>query len=123
MHLSSAQLLLPSYLRSFSVLEEHDIEHLIQSVTEIKILKKGESYVREGDVAKDAAFVFTGILRCFYISEEGDDFTYCITFPNKFISAYSSFISGLPTDENTQAIIQVELPVFDKERTYTPGFG
>lgn len=116
MHLSSSKLLLASYLRSYSFLEEHDIEDLSQLVTEIKSLQKGEFYICEGDVAKDAAFVVTGILRSFYSSDEGKDFTYCITFPNQFTSAYSSFISGLPTEENIQAITQVELLIIEKEK-------
>lgn len=57
----------------------------------MKTLDKGGFYVRENEVAKDAAFVVAGILRSYYTSEQGRDFTYCITFPNQFTTAYSSF--------------------------------
>lgn len=116
MQMSSAQEALISYPRSFPFLTEDDIEDFIRLVAEIKMLQKGEFYIREGDVAKDAAFVISGILRSFYTSDKGNDFTYCITFPNQFTTAYSSFISGLPTDENIQAITNVELLVFAKEK-------
>jgi CRP-like cAMP-binding protein len=116
MHLSPAQIALTNYLKSFSLLSDHDIEAFIQLSTEVKILSKGDFYSREGDTSNNAAFVVSGILRSFYTSDDGNDFTYCITFPNNFTTAYSSFITGLPTEENIQAITPVEIFVFEKNK-------
>jgi CRP-like cAMP-binding protein len=55
------------------------------------------------------------LFRNFILSEEGVDTTYCLSFPNKFITAYSSYISGKPTVENIQAITDAEILVISKE--------
>ncbi|WP_236848489.1 Crp/Fnr family transcriptional regulator [Chryseobacterium glaciei] len=60
------------------------------------------------------AFVLTGIFRSYYISDKGEEITYCITFPNNLVTAYSSFITGQGTAENIQAITSVELLIFPK---------
>jgi CRP-like cAMP-binding protein len=116
MHLSPALSALKTYLQSYSYLTEYDIELFVQLSPELKRLSKDEFYIREGDVGKNAAFLVSGILRSFYTSDAGDQFTYCITFPNNFTSAYSSFITGLSTEENIQAITKVELLVFEKDK-------
>lgn len=116
MHLSPAQSALKSHLESYLLLSDHDIEQFIQLSTEIKNLDKGDFYSREGEVCNNAAFVVSGIFRSFYTSDKGDDFTYCITFPGNFTTAYSSFITGLPTEENIQAITPVKMIVFEKNK-------
>jgi CRP-like cAMP-binding protein len=116
MHLSPALSALKTYLQIYSYLTEYDIELFVQLSPELKRLSKDEFYIREGDVGKNAAFLVSGILRSFYTSDAGDQFTYCITFPNNFTSAYSSFITGLSTEENIQAITKVELLVFEKDK-------
>lgn len=116
MHLSPTQSVLKSYLQSYFFLSDHDIEAFIQLSAEIKNLNKGDFYIREGEISNDAAFLVSGILRSFYTSDGGDDFTYCITFPGNFTTAYSSFITGLPTEENIQAITPVEIIVFEKNK-------
>lgn len=116
MGLQSARSALCNYLKSYSFLSENDIQQFISLASGVKQIHKGEFYIREGELSKNAAFVVSGILRSFYTSDDGDEFTYCITFPGNFSSAYSSFISGSPTEENIQAITKVELLVFEKEK-------
>jgi CRP-like cAMP-binding protein len=116
MQLSPQHLELKTSLRLISFLSDSDIEQFILLSPKIKYLKKGEFYIREGETANSAVFVVSGILRSFYTSDKGDEFTYCITFPKTFTSAYSSFISGLPTEENVQAITEAELIVIEKEK-------
>jgi CRP-like cAMP-binding protein len=42
--------------------------------------------------------------------------TYCITFPDNFMTAYSSFLTNKPTRENIQAITETELLIISKEK-------
>ena len=116
MNHSLAEVSLMEYLRSFSFLSENDIENFIGLSSDIVQLQKGEYYIREGEISKNAAFLVSGILRSFYTSDVGDEFTYCITFPNNLASAYSSFINGKSTEENIQAITPVTMLVFEKEK-------
>lgn len=67
-------------------------------------LQKDEYLVREGAPCTEIAFIESGIFRSFYTDEQGGEFTYCFRFPDDFIAAYSSFISGNPSVEYIQAI-------------------
>lgn len=97
-----------TYLESFNILTHADIEAL-ENLVSIKTLKKGEYYITEGKIAKDVSFVNSGVLRSFYYNSKGEDTTYCFTFSNAFVTAYSSFLTQTKTEENIQALTDVEL--------------
>ncbi|WP_194778334.1 Crp/Fnr family transcriptional regulator [Pararhodonellum marinum] len=102
------------YLKSFNLLTDKEIEDFVQSSSQ-RVLNKGEYFIREGEVCNEVAFVKSGTLRSYYISEKGEEITYCIIFPNNLMAAYSSFISGKITEENMQALTYTELSVIPKK--------
>lgn len=106
---------LKNLLQSFHILTEDEIDDFIQS-TDVRHLQKSEYYIKEGETCKSVTFVVSGILRSYYSTDKGDDMTYCITFPNNFMTAYSSFLTNQPTQENIQAITATELLVIPKEK-------
>lgn len=101
------------FLKSFGILTNADI-HDFQHLGIIKHLQKGDFFISEGKSCKEAAFIKSGILRSFFTPESGEEITYCITFPNTLMTAYSSFITSLPTLENIQAMAPCELLVIQK---------
>ena len=103
-----------SYFKSFNILTDDEIEDFIE-LSATRNLKKADYFIREGETCKDVAFVLAGTLRSYYVTEKGEEITYCITFPNNLITAYSSFITGQSTPENIQAISAVELMVVRKD--------
>ncbi|MFA9212604.1 MAG: Crp/Fnr family transcriptional regulator [Candidatus Methylacidiphilales bacterium] len=103
------------YLESFHLLTETDIDNFIQLVS-FKTFKKYDYFIKEGETCDEVAFVLSGSLRSFYISDKADDITYCITFPNNLMTAYSSFLTGQPTQENIQAITPTELLIIPKSK-------
>jgi CRP-like cAMP-binding protein len=105
--------MIKNYLKSFNILADNEIEDLIRLSTR-KDLSKMDYFIREGDVCKEVAFILSGTFRSFYISDKGEEITYCITFPNNFMTGYSSFITGQSTHENIQAITNVELLIIQK---------
>lgn len=105
--------MIKNYLKAFNILAEDEIENLIQ-LTKKRSLKKLDYFIREGEICKEVAFVLTGSFRSFYVSSKGQEITYCITFPNNLMTAYSSFITGQTTAENIQAITAVELLIIPK---------
>lgn len=107
--------MIKNYLKSFNVLTDDEIENFIHLSTK-RDLNKADYFIREGETCKDVAFVLSGIFRSFYISDKGSEITYCITFPNNLMTAYSSFITGQSTDENIQAITSVELLIIPKNK-------
>lgn len=104
-----------AYLQSFNILTEEDIDS-VQDLVVPKRMKKGEFFITAGQTCKQAAFIVSGLFRSFYYSSEEEEVTYCFTFEHSFLSAYSSFITQLPTDENIQALSDVELWLISKEQ-------
>lgn len=105
---------LRKYLEMVGHLSEEDIQSLLAFVRFQK-LKKGEFFIREGQVSLEVGFLVSGLIRSYYTTNSGEEITYCFRFPNDMIAAYSSFITGNKTDENLQAISEVELLVFSKQ--------
>jgi CRP-like cAMP-binding protein len=97
-----------NYLKSFNVLSNDEIDFFKDKVT-YKKLGKGDFFIQEGKTCKEVAFVITGLFRSFYYSTSEEEVTYCFTFSNSFVSAYSSFLSQTKTAENIQALTDVEL--------------
>ncbi len=103
-----------AFLKSFNLLTEDEID-TFQSMAEVCNLERGEYFIREGNICNTVAYIKSGILRSFYTTPEGEEMTYCISFQNSFMTAYSSYISGLPTVENIQAITPVKLLLLQKK--------
>lgn len=102
-----------AFLKSFDILTNVEIDDFIELLT-YKNLKKSEYFIKEGETCKQVAFVLSGSLRSYYISDKEEEITYCITFPNSLMTAYSSFLTAQPTQENIQAITNTELLIIPK---------
>ena len=102
------------YLETFNVLNKDEINSLLELVC-FRKLKKGDFFIREGEVNREVGFLLSGLIRSYSTSCSGVEITYCFRFPNEMIAAYSSFITGNKTEENLQAIADVELLVFPKQ--------
>lgn len=94
------------FLKSFNILTDIEIDDFLQLLT-YKIFKKTEYFIKEGETCKQVAFILTGSLRSYYTSDKDEEITYCITFPNSLMTAYSSFLTAQPTMENIQAITKL----------------
>lgn len=102
-----------NHLRSYEVLNDKDIDELIL-ISKTRILEKGAFLIREGESCEEISFVDSGFLHSYYLSKSLDEVTYCIVFPNDFVSAFSSFISNQKSQINIQALTKVEISVFTK---------
>jgi CRP-like cAMP-binding protein len=103
-----------NYLESFNILSNENIE-LFESILIQKRLKKDEFFIKEGKTCKEVAFVVSGLFRSFYYSSSEEEVTYCFTFSNSFVSAYSSFLSQIKTVENIQALTDIELLTISRD--------
>lgn len=88
---------------------------LLSDLVISKKLKKGAFLVKENQVCKEVFFVKSGVLRSFFINTKEEEITNCFTFEKEFMTAFSSFITQTPTDENIQAITDCELQVINKK--------
>ena len=112
--IQSAQLLMHAYFTQIGILTNSEIE-VLTDLTSFYKLNKGEYYIKENRICKDLVFTVNGMLRSYFTKADGEEVTYCFTFPGNLMTAYSSFISGNPTAENIQAITDVALLVIKKE--------
>jgi CRP-like cAMP-binding protein len=102
------------YLQSFNLLTEEEIQQLQQLGTP-RIFKKGEFLIKEGQVCQHVAFVESGFFRSYYHNSDGEDITFCFTFANSFVTAYSSFINQNRTQENIEALSEVKALMLSRE--------
>jgi CRP-like cAMP-binding protein len=101
------------FFKSLQLLSDNELQKL-EGLPISKTLKKGDFLIKEGKICTEIAFVKSGILRSFYVNNEGKEITNCITFENELMSAFSSFITQKPTEENIQAIVDVELLILKR---------
>ena len=106
---------LKSYLNSFSIFSEEEIDQALPLFT-IRKIEKGAYFIREEQFCSEVAFIEKGIFRSFYTSESGEEITYCFRFQNEFMTAYSAFITGNKSIESFQAISNGELLVIPKKK-------
>jgi len=96
------------YLETFNLFNSQEIEEFL-TISKYRKLKKNDFFIKEGEVCNNLSFLKSGIFRSFYYSNSGDQITYCFTFSNSLLMAYSSFISGKESKENLQAICASEI--------------
>jgi CRP-like cAMP-binding protein len=77
------------------------------------ILKKGNYFIKEGEIEKQLAFLQTGFVRAFYRNHEGLEYNKHFFVAPCFIGGYSSFITGRPNQINQQALSDCSLLVAD----------
>lgn len=97
-----------NYLKSFGILTNSEID-LFETKLVSRKLKKGDFFIHDGQVCNEVGFVVSGLFRSYYHSSQEEEVTYCFTFSNAFVSAYSSFLSQNKTTENIQALTNVEM--------------
>jgi CRP-like cAMP-binding protein len=101
------------FFKSLQLLSDNDLQKM-DGLPISKTLKKGMFLIQEGKICNEIAFIKSGILRSFYINNEGEEITNCITFENELMSAFSSFITQKPTEENIQAVVDTELLILKR---------
>jgi len=73
-----------------------------------RALKKNEHLIREGSVCNFIGVVTSGTMRS-YIRKSDDEFNNDFYFKNSFVSAYTSYLTQMPTNCNIQALTDAEI--------------
>lgn len=97
---------------SLHPIKEGVINFLLKNSYPVTV-KKGKLLIKAGEICTNMYFVKKGVLRGF-IKNEKRDITTWITADGELVSAISSFIFEIPTEENIHAIEDCELIVFSK---------
>ncbi|WP_044204618.1 Crp/Fnr family transcriptional regulator [Flammeovirga sp. OC4] len=96
------------YLEAFDLFTEEEIDEYL-ALTTTRKLKRHEFFIQQDEVCDNLSFVKSGVFRSFYYSNNEEQITYCFTFQDSLLMAYSSFISGNPSKENMQAVSEAEI--------------
>lgn len=70
---------------------EKEQEDLL-SISEIREIKKDESFITEGQVPKKFGIVIDGLFRYYYINDKGDEFTKGLILTGNVMAAYSAML-------------------------------
>ena len=96
------------YLKQYNLFTDSEINEFISLAT-ISTIKKGDFFIKQDEICTTLSFVNFGIFRSFYYSNNDEEITYCFTFPNTLLVAYSSFITQNKSEENLQALTDSEI--------------
>ena len=102
------------YLKQYNLFTDSEINEFISLAT-ISTIKKGDFFIKKDEICTTLSFVNFGIFRSFYYSNNDEEITYCFTFPNTLLVAYSSFITQNKSEENLQALTDSEIISISKK--------
>lgn len=72
-------------------------------------LKKGEYFISEGQIAKEIAFLESGIVRAFYVNNEGKEYNKSFFSAPSIIGSYASLISKQKNKVAQQALTDCKI--------------
>jgi CRP-like cAMP-binding protein len=96
-----------SYLRSFKTLcpqvTAAELDYLASGLT-VSDLKPRHFYLHANTIQKEIGFVFSGLLRAFYIDDKGDQISVNFARENQYVTHYPAFITQTPSKYYFQCI-------------------
>ncbi|MGN8057679.1 Crp/Fnr family transcriptional regulator [Pedobacter sp. 22163] len=95
----------------YPIVSDHEWE-LLDSMTKKKVIKKGESFLHHGRVARYAAFVCSGQFKFTIDDEDGNEKIIRFAFEDDFIANCESFYSKSPSAIRITAIEDSEIRRF-----------
>jgi len=76
-------------------------------------LKRGDFFVRAGDAPRTIGFIVSGILRLYYVDDEGNEYTKSFCAENDFVAAYSALLLAQPSRLFIEALEDSRLLIAD----------
>jgi CRP-like cAMP-binding protein len=77
---------------------------LIENITEFQTLKKGETLLQNGEIAKNLHFIAKGILRAFITDQQGNFYNKNLFFENSFAGSKVSLMLHTPSNFTIEAL-------------------
>lgn len=105
---------LKSILKTIVILSDEECE-TIGSAFELHTLKSRRTLTCIGDIEERLYFVIKGILRLYCLNTKKEETTIFIFHENNFASCYSSFLTGVPSDQALESLEECILLSLDKD--------
>ena len=92
-------------------------EKAFLQILKVTKFNKKEFLLQEGKICNKISFINNGCMRLFY-NVEGVENTVQFFFGDSWYTDYASFLTGNPTIENMQALVESEVIQFKKDDLY-----
>ena len=109
-----------SFLQTFSELSPEAID-FIRSYISIESYNKKDHLYQRGEVQKSLGYVCEGLLRRYYINEDGKKISTGFTNENKYITDYPSFLRQIPSKYGIECLepsVIIKLPYEKLQESY-----
>jgi CRP-like cAMP-binding protein len=103
------------YLSVFKGLNPKDIYDIFK-LAHTRKLAAGDIYIAEGATHKKLAYIRKGLIRAYYLKENGDEFTLLLQWEGKFIASHDAIIHQRPSRFIYQALEDTVLMEVDYEK-------
>ena len=70
----------------------------------VKKIEKKEIILSQGAICRDVIFVADGLLRVFFVDNDGEEKTFHFSYENTFSADYESFLKKIPSNYSIQAL-------------------
>ncbi|MBX7242916.1 MAG: Crp/Fnr family transcriptional regulator [Bacteroidia bacterium] len=117
MNISPAFLNLKNLLTGKGAPDENVIYQIMGAFKIHSRLKRNQNLITPGEVEEHLYYVLSGTLRLYCMKGE-EEICYNFGYPGTFISAYTSFLSGKPSESYIKAITDCELIGIHKKDFY-----
>lgn len=101
-----------AYINNISEIEDATFQDLQSCFTRVE-LKKNDFFVREGEYAKQIGFLQEGIVRAFFMNEEGKEYNKQFFVGPSIIGAYTSLLTKQPNKIAQQALTDCQVFIAD----------
>lgn len=91
------------FLNKISRLSSETWSLLVPHITEIE-LKKNDYFVKQGQISQEIGLLTKGIIRSFYITQEGKEYNKTLFAAPNIVGSYVSLITGQPNRLPQQAL-------------------
>lgn len=96
-------MLLLQVFASIAAVPQSELEKL-QPLLRRRVLEKGDYFVRAGERTRTIGFTQRGLLRHYYLSPDGRDYTRAFHQEGQFVASMTAFLSGEPSYYFIQAL-------------------
>lgn len=100
------------YIDQISTIGEEAFDEL-QKTFKLVELRKNDFFVHEGEYAQQIGFLKKGIMRAFFLSEEGKEYSKQFFVAPSIVGAYTSLLNKQPNKISQQALTDCQILVAD----------
>lgn len=95
------------------LLENEDLQTFLSKFKPVS-LKKGEYFIKEGQISRKVGFIISGSMLCYY-DKDGEQAIDEFSLDKEFITDYFSFLTNSPAGKNVKCLEATELVVMSYE--------